>query len=85
MYANGRGVPHDDREAARWLRLAADQGDADAQFNLGGMYERGRGVAQDDREAVRWYLAAHRRLAGAAGAGDEMRQVDQRDVVEEGP
>ncbi|HIE87808.1 MAG TPA: sel1 repeat family protein, partial [Gammaproteobacteria bacterium] len=25
MYANGRGVPQDDKEAVRWYRLAADQ------------------------------------------------------------
>ena len=33
--------------AARWYRLAADQGDADAQFNLGAMYAEGQGVPQD--------------------------------------
>ena len=26
MYAEGRGVPQDDAEAARWYRLAAEQG-----------------------------------------------------------
>ncbi|MGI9346414.1 MAG: tetratricopeptide repeat protein, partial [Gammaproteobacteria bacterium] len=35
MYANGEGVPKNDREAVKWLRLAAEQGDAKAQFNLG--------------------------------------------------
>ena len=30
MYADGEGVPEDDAEAARWLRLAADQGLAEA-------------------------------------------------------
>tara|TARA_B110000116_G_scaffold260112_1_gene262885 strand:+ start:972 stop:1109 length:138 start_codon:yes stop_codon:yes gene_type:complete len=34
-YATGRGVSQDDAEAVRWYRLAADQGDADAQFNFG--------------------------------------------------
>ena len=29
------------------LRLAADQGDADAQSKLGVMYDEGRGVPQD--------------------------------------
>ena len=37
MYYQGRGVTQDDAEAARWLRLAADQGDVIAQFNLGFM------------------------------------------------
>ena len=62
MYANGEGVAEDDAEAARWLRLAADQGHAGAQYNLGVMYASGRGVPEDDAEAVRWLrLAADRR------------------------
>ena len=43
-------------------RLAAEQGDADAQNNLGVMYVLGEGVPQDDAEAARWY-----RLAGEQG------------------
>ena len=42
----------------RWYRLAADQGDAAAQFNLGVMYAKGAGVLKDDAEAVRWYRLA---------------------------
>ena len=38
MYGTGRGVPQDDAEAVRWYRLAAEQGNADAQFNLGVVY-----------------------------------------------
>src|SRR5206468_1661558 len=34
MYANGRGVSKDDTAAAKWFRLAADQGHALAQNNL---------------------------------------------------
>ena len=36
MYANGLGVPQDDAEAVRWYRLAADQGNADAQVSTSG-------------------------------------------------
>ena len=50
--------PLDDAEAVRWYRLAAEQGDATAQNNLGVMYGAGRGVPQDDAEAVRWYRLA---------------------------
>ena len=40
MYASGLvGIPQDDAEAQRWFRLAAEQGDADAQFILGVMGE----------------------------------------------
>ena len=64
MYASGEGVPEDDAEAARWYRLAADQGHADAQNNLGLKYASGEGVVEDDAEAVRWYrLAADQGLA----------------------
>ena len=31
----------------KWYRLAADQGYAAAQFNLGVMYAKGQGVPQD--------------------------------------
>ena len=34
LLATGEGVPQDTAEAARWYRLAAEQGDAFAQFNL---------------------------------------------------
>ena len=42
----------------RWFQLAADQGDAQAQCNLGVMYQDGTGVPQDSTEAVRWYRLA---------------------------
>ena len=37
---------------------AAEQGDADAQYNLGRMYQNGYGVAQDDAEAAKWFHKA---------------------------
>ena len=44
----------------------ADQGDADAQFNLGVMYYKGQGVPQDCAEAMKWYrLAADQGVARA--------------------
>ncbi len=48
--------------ALKEWRPLAEQGNADAQFNLGVMYYFGRGVRQDYKEAVRWY-----RLAAAQG------------------
>ena len=36
MYDAGLGIAEDDKEAVRWYRLAAAQGFAHAQFNLGG-------------------------------------------------
>jgi len=40
------------------LRARAEQGDAEAQYNLGSMYDEGRGVTQDRAEAARWWLLA---------------------------
>ena len=54
----GRGVTQDDGEAVKWYQKAADQGNAEAQCNLGWMYRYGRGVTQDDGEAVKWYQKA---------------------------
>lgn len=34
-YYDGTGIPKDQAEAARYYKLAADQGYEDAQFNLG--------------------------------------------------
>jgi TPR repeat protein len=39
-------------------RKLADQGNAEAQYNLGLMYEQGRGVQQDDVKAVKWFQKA---------------------------
>lgn len=44
--------------AAKEFRVAAEEGHADSQFNLGLMYEKGIGVSQDEREAVVWYQKA---------------------------
>ena len=59
-------MPQDDAEAVRWYRLAAEQGEAIAQNNLGLMYSNGWGVPQDYAEAIRWYrLLAEQGKAGA--------------------
>ena len=48
-----------------WTPLA-EQGDADAQFNLGVMYANGEGVPQDYKTAVKWYtLSAQQGQANA--------------------
>ena len=55
MYDDGHGVPRDDTEAAKWFRLAADQGYAMAQNNLGSLYARGEGVPKDYVQAYMWF------------------------------
>jgi TPR repeat protein len=55
MYDEGDGVPENDVEAVRWFRLAAEQGNALAQYNLGLMYANGRGVPQTNLRAYVWF------------------------------
>ena len=66
MYANGEGVIQDDKEAAKWYRLAAEQGNAVAQYNLAQKYAYGKGVIEDDKEAVKWYRLAAEQGGSAA-------------------
>ena len=48
-----------------WTPLA-EQGDAKAQYYLGGMYYQGHGVPQNKKTAVKWFtLAAEQGLVGA--------------------
>ena len=55
--------------ASQHLRLAADQGDAEAQFRLGYNYGKGLGVPQDYAEAARWFrLSADQGYAAAQSA-----------------
>ena len=50
----------------KWYRLAAEQGYAMAQSDLGQMYRKGQGVPQDYAEAGKWYrLAAEQGYASA--------------------
>ncbi len=44
--------------ALREFRVLAEQGLADAQYNLGVMYAKGEGVPQDYAEAVKWFRLA---------------------------
>jgi hypothetical protein len=51
-------VVKDELEAVSWYRKAAEQGDANAQCNLGQCYAFGAGVVKDESEAVSWYRKA---------------------------
>lgn len=66
LLMNGHGGPVDEPRATRLYRLAADQGDVDAQNNLGEINEMGRGVSPNPGEALRWYQSAAERGLGSA-------------------
>lgn len=53
-----KSVAELEMEGARWLGLAAQQGEATAQCWLGACCADGRGVPVDKLTAVRWYEAA---------------------------
>jgi len=48
----------DYKTALRKWRPLAEQGNADAQLNLGQLYRQGQGLSQDYAEAIKWYLRA---------------------------
>jgi hypothetical protein len=61
----------DYQKALRLWKPLAEQGDTEAQFNVGYMYAHGRGVPEDETKAVHWYRkAAEQGLAsGQLGLG----------------
>lgn len=61
------------REAERWFRLAADQGDATAQANLGFLYANGYGLPRDYVQAYFWF--------SRAGAKGHTEALELRSVV----
>jgi uncharacterized protein len=46
---------HDYKDAAKWYRRAAVQGDAFAQYWIAYLFSMGMGVAIDGKEAAKWY------------------------------
>lgn len=58
MYYQGKGVPQDNAEAAKWTQKAAEQGNMYAESLLGIMYVNGEGVPQNNLEAAKWYQKA---------------------------
>ena len=63
--------------ALGFWRPLAEQGNATAQFNLGGMYDLGQGVPKDYAAAVYWYLKA-------AGQGHANAQYNLANMYEDG-
>ena len=77
VHVANQGVPQDYAEAVKWCRLAAEQGDASAQYNLAVMYAKGQGVPQDYAEAHKWV-----NLAAAQSQGDRQKNSSKyRDSI----
>jgi TPR repeat protein len=59
MHRMGLGVPKSEKEARKWSRLAAKQGNPEAQTLLGGLYYKASGEESPDTvRAYIWYEAA---------------------------
>lgn len=65
----GKGVQKDPVQSAYWFKKAADQGDAEAQNELGYLYSWGLGVPRDNAQAFRWF-------ARAAGQGYQQAKLN---------
>ena len=78
MYDNGFGVTEDDAEALKWYGLAAEQGDAFSQFNLGLMLDNDQGAPQNYVRAHMWYNLAAARYSEVE---DRDQAVKHRDAV----
>jgi localization factor PodJL len=57
-FADGKGVPQNFDEAAKWYDRAAQAGIVPAIFRLGTFYEKGLGVKKDPDLARRYYVQA---------------------------
>ena len=57
-FIEGRGVPANLEEGARWFERAASKGLTPAQFRYASMLEKGQGVKKDLAAALRLYIAA---------------------------
>lgn len=73
MYYHGDGIQKDYGEALRWFHLSAEQGDAEAQYNLGFMYGRGEGTGKDHRASMEWFQKAASQ--GHAGAREILEKM----------
>ena len=57
-YYSGEGKAQDHKKAAKYFRIAADNGSHEAQFALGCMYQNGHGVTQNYIKAADCYFKA---------------------------
>lgn len=73
LYAAGKGLKADSKQALYWLRQAATRGSTQAQSNLGNAFHTGRAVPQDVIRAYAW-------LSMASAGGDSVASTN-RDVV----
>ena len=57
-YGKGYGVEQSYKKAIYWWQKAAEQGHAEAQFNLGYCYYNGKGIELSKSKATYWFIKA---------------------------
>jgi uncharacterized protein len=67
LYLDGRGAPKDTRQAARWLGLAANKGQYQAQALLGHMLFKGEQIPRQGARGLMWLTLARE----GAGSSDK--------------
>jgi Sel1 repeat len=72
LYGDYKHASFDYKEAARWYREAAEQGNVDAQGSLGSLYYSGYGVPQSYSEAYFWTYLAAQRTKGTDRADEDL-------------
>jgi len=79
-----QGHLQDYRQAAEWLRKAAESGNVEAQYHLATLYQAGRGVERDFTNALSWFqkAAAQQHVAALFNLGSmyEAGQGSARDT-----
>jgi TPR repeat protein len=80
IYLTGQGVEIDATEAEHWWRMAADQGYAAAQYNLGGMFSRKLSSTITRDEALDWLVRAAEQ--GHRSAGKELAELQAEIAAE---
>jgi TPR repeat protein len=81
MYYSGLGVPQDYAQAVKLYRVAAEQGLAGAQHDLGVLYLKGQGVPQNYVLAHMWFNLAASQIP-ASKKTERNSAVSERDSVE---
>ena len=74
-YYSGKGTPQNYKEALKWFKASAEQGNAGAQYDLGVIHYEGEGTPQDYKKAHMWWNIA------AANGNEEAKS--NRDKVAE--
>jgi len=71
LYLEGAGTPKDAVQASRWLRLAADNGQRNAQALLGAMLFKGKDVTRQAAMGLFWLTVAKDAVAKEGGGPDD--------------